>query len=424
MNDNAKILLKQQLEEQDLRQTQYETRDNRDYPGWTLLLKDVVKAYGICPFLNVWDEECNERRAAWISSQLDGGEAYYAAVNVMTDESMVTEIETALQYAREQLEKHTRELVFRTQLPGNVTFEELIDNVYKRRDAKSQNKKSKECWSETLRCLDVLAKEARIDFAKYVNVQTGYQFRYKVPDAETPMDEQFNRGYDEYMHNQGRLHSLHTLRDREIGNAKKQLAGLILDNFQVEQTGRYYRRWTALSVEKQAERIASYCYWYMREQGQSVVAAEAMITFVKEKLATKELKVSSNGLDWNGKQGIVVNIQVAFCPATSSFSLITNDVSGGIKKRRPTKKKNEDIFQTDRGKMVQARANRLMLYEIVKTGSTHRVTVVEAVLRHLRCRWLPSTSLRAYLSTRYDEMITVIKANPIASGHVQNEVNL
>ena len=170
MNDNAKILLKQQLEEQDLRQTQYEARDNIEYPGWTLLLRDVVKAYGICPFLNVWDEECNKRRAAWISNQLDAGDAYRAAVKQMTDEDIIAEIETEMQQTRERLEKHTRELVSRTQLPENATFEELIENVYKRRDAKSQNKKSKECWSNTLRCLDVLAKDASIDFAKFVNI--------------------------------------------------------------------------------------------------------------------------------------------------------------------------------------------------------------------------------------------------------------
>jgi hypothetical protein len=43
---------------------------------------------------------------------------------------------------------------------------------------------------------------------------------------------------------------------------------------------------------------------------------------------------------------------------------------------------------------------------------------VDAVLRHLRCRWLPAAALRAYLSTRYDEMIAVIKANPIENGRL------
>ncbi len=418
MNDSAKILLKQQLEEQDQRQLQYEAKDNTQIPGWSLLLKDVVKAYGVCPFLNVWDDECNTRRATWIASQQDGGEAYRAAFTLMTDEDLVAEMEAQVTFTRHRLEIHTRKLVDAISLADGLNFDELLENVYKRRDAKSQNKKSKECWARTLECLNTVAREARVDFAKYVYVQTGYHFRYKVPETPDinakPMDAAFIEIYDSFIQLQTQLHSLRLMRDRERTNAKKQLSTLIVNNFQIEQVGRYYRRWTSLSDEQKDERIASYCHWYMREQGHSVVAAESMSRYIHEKLAKKELKISSSGLDWNGKQGLIVNVALAYDRAQATFSL-TSETSRTIKKKRPVKKKNEDIFQTEMGRLVQARANRLMLYEIVKTGCTHRDTVVDAVLAHLRCRFLPSSLLRGYLCTKYDEAIAIIKANPISN---------
>ncbi len=418
MNDSAKILLKQQLEEQDERQRYYEERDNPEIPGWTLLLKDVVKAYGVCPFLNVWDDECNKRRAGWISNQCDNGNAYTAALELITDNAQETDLETEMATSRAELTTHTQHLVDSVTLPENIGFAELLENVYKRRDAKSQNKKSKECWAQTLRCLDILAQESRIDFAKFVHVQTGYHFRYRVPvtisgDGQ-PMDEIFTRLYDTFTQAQTQLQSLRSMREREVINARKQLASLILNSFQIEQTGRYYRRWTSLNDEKKEERIASYCHWYMRERGQSVVAAEAMLAYIQTKLASKDLKVSNTGLEWNGKQGLIINVAIAYDANTATFSL-THDTARTPKKKRPSKKKNEDIFQSDMGRLVQARANRLMLYEIVKTGSTHRDTVVDAVLGHLRCRFLPPVPLRGYLCSKYDEAISVIKANPIVT---------
>lgn len=415
MNDSAKILLKQQLEEQNHRQSQYEERDNPKIPGWSLLLKDVVKAYGVCPFLNVWDDECNKRRPSWIEKQSDDGAAYHAAYKLITDDVQPAEMEAEIVSTRRSMDEYTRNLVRSVSLPGDMQFNDLLENVYRRRDAKSQNKKSKDCWLRTLECLDIIARTVRIDFAKYVYVQTGYHFRYRIPESDDkaePMNATFINFYDSFVHLQTQLNSLRLTREREMINAKKQLAMLILNNFQIEQTGRYYRRWTALSAERKEERIASYCHWFMREQGQSVVVAEAMASFITSKLARKELRVSNTGLDWNGKQGLIVNVAVAYDPLTAVFSL-TNDTVKPLKKKRPNKKKNEDIFQSDKGRLIQARANRLMLYEIVKTGCTHRDTVVDAVLAHLRCRFLPPVPLRGYLCTKYDEAISIIKANPI-----------
>lgn len=423
MNDNAKIILKQQLEEHDAKYKEYEERDDPVYPGWTFLLKDVVKAYGICPYLNVWDPGCHAKRQTWLEGQPDAGQAYASSVTQMSDESVLADIERDMVCIKSSIESYVRSVVERVHLPDEATFESLIENVCKRRDAKSQNKKSKECWAITLRCLDVLAQEAGIDFAKYVHIHTGYHFKYRVPElSKEAVDTTFTQLSEKYTQAQGRLHSLRIQRERECASAKKHLASLILDNFRIEQVGRYWRRWSALTPEKREERISSYCYWYMRQRDLSVLLAEQMKDFIIGKLEAKELKVHNTGLDWNGKQGIVVTVPVTY--EDDGFRLITDmsSTARASKKKRSSKRKGHDIFLSDSDKDVQTRANRLLLYEILRTGCVHRDKVVSMVMRNIRTRKLSTNGLRGYLGNKFDEIVGVIKANPVPSASNPHQV--
>ena len=413
MDDEAKLLLKEKVESRSRVLASYDKHDDPLHPAWTFLLRDVVKSYGVCPYLNIFDDDCNKRRMPWVTHRPDGGEVYFATVRNVTDASMVTDLEQQISDVKTSLDAHVRMRITAEILTHDMTFDAIIENVLKRRDAKSQNKKAKDEWTDTLRCFDSIATNTGINFAKYVQVHTGYHFKYRTPAAlEDPLkwDQVFVRMYDTLVGLQARLSTLLASREKEITTAKKHLATLIDDKFQIEQRGRYFRRWSSLSDERKDERIASYCDWFMRKGNYPIAASEAMKEFILDALTKKELKIGRDDLDWNGKQGIIINIPVTYDVNSNTFRLIRQ--LKALKKKRP-KKTTEDIFFTDQAKAVQQRAHRLLLLELVKTGNTDRERVTGSVLKHLHTRVIPESTLRTYLLARCDDFVEMIRSHPI-----------
>lgn len=91
--EDAKLIFTQRLEEQAEKLRAYEEQDDIEFPRWSLLLKDVVKAYGICPYHNVHDPDCKARRGSWIASQIDRGRAYANAFTAVTDPAVIENVE-------------------------------------------------------------------------------------------------------------------------------------------------------------------------------------------------------------------------------------------------------------------------------------------------------------------------------------------
>ena len=159
-SDSSKLKLKNRLEEQVAHLEDYNNHDDPEYPGWTFLLGDVVKTYGICPFLNVHDSDCRIRRIEWLQQQKDNGAIYFDAVGKLSDQQWLADLETEMENIREEVRLYVLDVIESLNLGNkgndcdkgdkggkggkecNIDHDTLINSIRTRKEAKKSKQKS------------------------------------------------------------------------------------------------------------------------------------------------------------------------------------------------------------------------------------------------------------------------------------------
>ncbi|RKO94519.1 hypothetical protein BDK51DRAFT_33572 [Blyttiomyces helicus] len=408
--DFKKLNLKDELAKKTYNLKLYSDLDLPDYPGWAFLLPAVVKKYGVCPFLNVHDEECNKQRISWLKNQEDGGKVYSDQLAFFTTNEAFRIIEDELKHKLNSLTRYMENIFDSVSLPDNSKLSDLLNNIRARKEAKSQNKKNKESWSMTLNNLDFIASTKGIDVCKYFEVLSGQRPRYKPPEMmASVVDQTFNDMYNDFMSVKSTVATMEINKNRDFQEAQNALSLMISKNFLSLQTGRYFRKWSSLSPDKKKERIKSYCDWYLRENEKSIKLSEAMTNFVMDKLANKELRIMD--IKWESKSGIITNINISI-DDKDEFQ-IGERVKRVLKSHKTSRKKRHQWFQTEREKRLLQRINRLLLFEIVKnqTGVVKKERVIKAVLDNIHSKMVPLYQLQDYMSLKFDEIIEIVRSN-------------
>ena len=406
----------------------YSSLDVAEYPGWTFLLSNVAKTYGICPYLDVKDPELRERRVTWLQEQNDKGELYHDVVRKLLDQGWIATVERDLdelramikQYVnksiRELNEEVEQELVDNPMVENDdslilVNHDELIENIRMRKEAKSQNKKVKQTWNQTLRALDFLVNRKGLDFSKYIHAIYGYVVRYKPPiSSGTQLDTEFESLYEKFNATVTKLNNSRLFFEKEKEEAEQQLAFLIKQDFQLDQVGRFYKKWSSLTQDKKDDRIKSYCDWYIRKNNKSISLSDKMKKFIVDKLESKELRIMD--VKWDSKIGMITDVNI----------VVNDDDTFELGKRAPrilkstrktSKKKRDEMFQTEAEKAVMQRINRLLLFELVKGQTLNKDIVVKAVVKNLHTREFPDGQIADYVSARYEELLETIRQHPV-----------
>ena len=407
----SKISLKNKLEEQVRNLDEYSTNDVVEHPGWAFLLGPVIKAYGICPFLNIHDEQCRIRRVTWLMDQPDKGKLYYDTLKEYIDGEDSQHMDQTLENLRTELINYVKNVLDELALPDNVTHDLLIENIKMRKEAKSHSQHVKETWKQTIRCLEYISTKKGIDFGKYVRISYGYVIQFKAPEITNPedLDKTYVDMYEKYSALTNKVKNSRSIREKEKIEAEIYLSNLIKQDFKLNQVGRYFKKWASLSDVKKEERIKSYCDWYMRENNKYISCADDMKKWILEKLDKKELRIMD--VKWDSKLGIITHVNMQMSE-DGTFEL-GKRAPRILKTRRTSKKKKEDWFKTPEEKKMLERANRLLLYEIVKGQSLCKENVVKSVQTSLHTRLVPSSQLMDYLTRTYDEVFKLIKENPI-----------
>lgn len=433
--DITKLNLKNALNEKVKYLEEYNQSDDPQYPGWTFLLSPIVRSYGICPYLNVRDMESKKRRTEWLGNQSDQGKLYHETVKKLLDQQWMADLENDLAVLRERIRDHVLRVIqslneenqhlldspaaLQFELNGDdvpivIDHDELIENIRKRKEAKSQNKKVKETWNQTLRVLNYLVVKKGLDFSKYIHAVYGWVVRYKppsIPDSEE-LDAQFESLYERFNSTVSKLNNFRYELEKEKEDAEHQLATLISQNFQLRQVGRYYKKWSSLTQEKKEERIKSYCDWYAREHNKPMSLADQMSRFIVDKLENKDLRIMD--VKWDSKMGVITNINIVVQEepdGSTSFDLGKRAPRILKSARKTSKKKREEAFKSDEDRILLQRINRLLLFELLKGQTLNKEIAVKSVMRNLHTRMLPENVIYDYVMSKYDEILDVIKEN-------------
>jgi len=441
--DVTKLNLKNALNEKVKYLEEYYAVDVPEYPGWTFLLSPVIRAYGICPYLNVKDHDSKKKRVEWLQSKADGGKLYQETVVKLLDQQWMADLENDITMIRQELRDHVNRTISSLNdqtmkessytmasnedvtsqysysgddLPVIIDHDDLIENIRKRKEAKSQNKKVKETWNQTLRTLNYLYIKRGVDFSKYIHAVYGWVVRYKPPGitGEDELDSRFESLYERYNSTVSKLNNFRYELEKEKEDAEQQLATLISQNFQLKQVGRYWKKWSSLTDEKKEERIKSYCDWFAREQNKPMSMADDLTTFIISKLESKELRIMD--LKWDSQKGVITHINVTVGEDENGvpvFELGKRAPRILKNTRKTSKKKREELFKTDEEKLLLQRINRLLLFELIKGQTLNKDLTLKSVMRNLRTRAIPENAIYDYISNKYEEMLDVIKETDI-----------
>lgn len=387
---------------------EFQAQDDAEVPAWTFLLKPVIDEYGICPFLDHRTEKdlrcIVQRRMSWLSAQKDQGAVYHATVSGLRDVSELAKKQKGIEDLREEVHRFVQGRLEGCPMPHELTLEDVVTNLRQKKENKSQNKRSKEVFAKTVTAMDFVMMKHGIDLSKFALVHLGYPLRsYKAPAV--PHEVQC-ADFENLCASHQRLctdyNSKKIQKERSVADAKEQLAFLIETEFHVDQTGKYFKRWSHLTDEKKHERIRSYCEWFMRSRENAHQLADAMSAWVITELRRKELR--SSDIVWNFRLGYITHINIVYNETLQSFERGKRPI---LKKEKVLKKSLLARFleygkSPEEAEKLLQRTNRLLLHGILSAGNADvpKDVLVNKVLAELH----PPHGLQMHV---LDHMFTV-----------------
>ncbi len=406
LSDAHRLALKYDHEDQERLLKEHQKNDIPEFPSWTFLLPEVIDAYGVCPYLDVRDDETKDMRVVWLRQQKDKGATYERVKSDALTEKCLRAIEKSIEEAKEALTTYVKS---RCSTQGTSLHDNLLERIQERKAVKNQNERAKTAWKETVNHMNNVMTETGIDFAKYVRALLSVTVKY-TPPKTVALDPHFK----ELLEKHAALHRKYTntvsKRQQEIQEARGRLAALIRNDYSLNQTGKYFKKLSTLSEEKRDERIRSYCEWHMQKHHHPHGHSILMYDFIRAKLSRHELRLTD--ITWDNDLGIITNIDLVEVKAVvgsgPEFALAERDVSN-LRPRKISRKMREEQFRNEAKYEFLQRVNRLLLREILKGHALVKDKIIRSVISDLHVRGAMEADISNYLVRRYEDLVKAIE---------------
>lgn len=451
--DLERIKMKRQHAEEEYRRYQlvegtYAERDPEDVPAFAFLHRDVVRKYGMCPYVNINNtadtkEQLREKRKEWLQTQEDGGTVYYDVVDNLVNCTSLQDKKNR----RDALEKSIGERITLVLTPSQRhLYEEAETTLSQYCAAPSKTKRIKDAFKLALRHLSTLHNETSLPLDKFFTTKfavdiVANQFPCGTPGIPAAMVHDIEQSIDEYVRIHGELKRSSKSIERQRQNLKQELLQgiasgrgvglpdqLVHDDMNMNvtpQTGRYNTKWSSLTDEQKAERIHSFCEYYVVRYlvSPQLVSGtlkddhvQDMISTVQQGIACKS--ITYRHLKWDAKKGIIQSIgNIRYNLETGKFtSTAAPDKPASVSKSKPKsgRKPSERGICTQQNEKV---VNEEILQYIVKRMVSEDVSSKEACLdcierikSKLKIKKLSSTDT-AFLASKYNDMYAIIASN-------------
>lgn len=442
---------------------EYAQQDSAQYPGWTFLVRDVVEAYGVCPFLSGKEPEATSNRSSWLSSRTDGGEIYRTSISFLTDEHV---IQTAKENVNKAVESLKEAVSSTLQAHGFQNHDALLDTITSYKQSRNRNKKLKMVWMSTTEEFMRIRAAVGLDFCAYFDVLTGKKgARIKKlvgdegnGDSQTPLHPDIASVMSRVSDADRALNAMLDKREVDRMDAEAMLYKLIGCNFNTGQEGRYFKKWYALLPEQKEDRLRSYSEAFVSKMDSVVdrpALGEEMACWLIEALKEKTLKTGD--IQWNTKKGYVEGVKRLTYSTDSGFSVEgkvptesvevegavslakvsnrhngrkDNDGDNGAAELRPAKRRKRGSGAAGpRGSsdargfapsvqirpVDEERLNRLLAIQLLVCDRHEPDLLCDFVLKSYVKHAPPSVkkALRSNIQDRYANMVKVIRQNPM-----------
>lgn len=426
----------------------YELQDSPSYPAWVFCVHQVVDAYGVCPYLKL---ETMEQRKGWLEGSHDAGKVYFDLFQRLVRRSQLVELEQICEMDRANLDTFVRK-----QLDDNgfVSPSNDVDGVHPldyivqsiidyQTHVTHRTKALRTAYQRVMEFIDQILDKTGINFVRYVKIVHDTTFRYRCNAGSVPMNIEYERLCDALSRSQAQVYGEDNFIAKMRSEGAEKLASLMANDFEIQQNGKYFKRWTMLSMEQKIERLVAFAATFIKKFNVDRDLVGDLSAFLEKAIVDGVIK--TNCIKWSTKLGVIETIEgllfdaengtfdldnsaktkssskskakpksVTFAdgPVEGTLAGSTSKKRGGSSNSAVTRKVQKKTTVSDEDK---ERLNRLLIDQLVDDRNNGRTkeTVIQQVLNlysmHASTRQRGST----YLSIAMDHMVDTIRENPM-----------
>lgn len=357
-NEAREQYIKFQLIEQ-----KYLKYDSDKLPANLFLHTSILKSYGLCPFLdiNIDDEtsqsgsdinidkitdEIYNMRLKWLKDQSDGGILYFELFDDLIKQTELYKMYDTKTKLENTITNFIRDNITNSQM---VIYDNCTDFIKEYVNCSIKTKRIKERYNLFINDLSVLYSETSIEFHTYLSVKYNLHIVVNILDTNKKAKEQFIilDQFDELIKkyksgleliNKKELFTKNTLKnvkmdlyyfltDKQNFLSKSNNLNLLKSN-SIIQTGKYFKRWSVLSLDEQIERFKSFsCYYVDKNLINTLIIDKnkrdevVEILFVLLKTNFENRRMVYRDYIWNTKRGIIETVKILQYNKDTGFEL-------------------------------------------------------------------------------------------------------
>lgn len=321
--------------------------DCKELPGNLFLHRDILKSYGLCPFIDIQFDEENEqidknittitynKRLRWLQSQSDSGKLYFNLYDDLIKKTKCKEMTDNKIVLEKLIYDFIKENITESQM--NI-YDDCIKFIEEYVNCSIKTKRIKERYKLFINDLSVLYSETLIEFHRYFSIKYNMHIvvnilksnvkqkdnffikeqsddlinQYKIKLKEMEKDELFIKNTLRNVNTD--LYSF--LTDKQTFVNKLSNLNVIKTN-SVVQVGKYFKRWSVLTKQEQIERFESFSHIYVdkylvntliieKEDRDKMV--ELLFDLLKTNLENKRMVYRD--YVWNTTRGFIESVKI------------------------------------------------------------------------------------------------------------------
>jgi hypothetical protein len=320
--------------------------DSSKYPGSLFLSKNILKSYGLCPYLDldlnnlesIDSDSLDKNRLSWLKEQSDNGTLYFDLYDDLIDKKNLIELQkTKLQYEKDIDNFLTQSLTDSQNeyLQNSIVFLEKYVNCM------IKTKRIKEQFKIMINNMSILFSETNLEIHSYLSIRFDITLVVNIIDSEqkisnfdklqsSVMIEYFNNHLEKYKTIIESIGKKEKYVMNTLKNLKLDLYNYLIDkeNFiknenilskksSITQVGKYFEKWSSLSKEQKLERLESFSIYYIDKHLIETRLLDTLLrdTFVntlynllKNSLESKNLVYKN--ISWNVKKGVIDYVKI------------------------------------------------------------------------------------------------------------------
>jgi len=308
--------------------------DCEELPGFIFLHDNIIKTYGQCPYINTIHitetldrTTLKEKRKLWLQSRFDNGKIYYDLYDILINErdiknyvdqknNLEIEIENIINIT---LNTHQKQM-----------YNDALILLYEYNASKLKSKKIKEKYKNIIFLFSRLFNETHIHLHEYISQKFDTHILINYNENYTTNYNDFlTKNFKEYIDKYTIIKQHLTNSYKYVKNTKKHLTQSFITFIQTKennifiQEGKYFKKWSLLTVNEQNERLDSFAHYYISKKKNFVDSQleyiDKLSTFLKDAFKNKQLKY--NLIKWNIKTGIIDSVLLEYIQEEDIFKL-------------------------------------------------------------------------------------------------------